>query len=131
MSGFDCDVIVVGLGPVGAALAALLVQQDLSVIAIDKDVDVYPMPRAAHFDHEIMRLFQHLLHVGHVPVSDVGTHHGVEFGSKGVDLGVEGHRREWIIRFAPGREESKMPTTCMNRTAVGSKIIDTVDKSVY
>ncbi len=60
MSGFDCDVIVVGLGPVGAALAALLVQQDLSVVAIDKDVDVYPMPRAAHFDHEIMRLFQQL-----------------------------------------------------------------------
>ncbi|HLZ84228.1 MAG TPA: bifunctional 3-(3-hydroxy-phenyl)propionate/3-hydroxycinnamic acid hydroxylase, partial [Caulobacteraceae bacterium] len=60
MSGFDCDVIVVGLGPVGAALAALLVQQDLSVVAIDKDLDVYPQPRAAHFDHEIMRLFQQL-----------------------------------------------------------------------
>jgi 3-(3-hydroxy-phenyl)propionate hydroxylase len=60
MSGFDCDLLVVGLGPVGAALAALLVQQDLSVIAVDKDVDVYPMPRAAHFDHEIMRLFQQL-----------------------------------------------------------------------
>ena len=60
MSGFDCDVLVVGLGPVGAALAALLVQQDLSVMAIDKDADVYPQPRAAHFDHEIMRLFQQL-----------------------------------------------------------------------
>ena len=60
MSGFDCDVLVVGLGPVGAAMAALLAQQDLSVVAIDKDVDVYPLPRAAHFDHEIMRLFQQL-----------------------------------------------------------------------
>ena len=60
MSGFDCDVLVVGLGPVGAAMVALLVQQDLSVVAIDKDAGVYPQPRAAHFDHEIMRLFQQL-----------------------------------------------------------------------
>ncbi len=57
---FDCDVLVVGLGPVGAALGALLVDESLSVIAIDKETDVYPLPRAARFDHEIMRLFQQL-----------------------------------------------------------------------
>ena len=34
-AGFDCDVLVVGLGPVGAAMAALLVQQGLRVTAID------------------------------------------------------------------------------------------------
>jgi len=57
---FDCDVLVAGLGPVGAAMAALLVRNNVSTIAIDKDTSVYPMPRAVHFDHEIMRLFQHL-----------------------------------------------------------------------
>ncbi|WP_374572028.1 bifunctional 3-(3-hydroxy-phenyl)propionate/3-hydroxycinnamic acid hydroxylase [Phenylobacterium sp.] len=57
---FDCDVLVVGLGPVGAAMAALLVRQGIDVIAIDKDTAVYPLPRAVHFDHEIMRLFQQL-----------------------------------------------------------------------
>jgi len=57
---FDCDVLVVGLGPVGAAVAALLVRQGVRVIAIDRDTVVYPLPRAVHFDHEIMRLFQHL-----------------------------------------------------------------------
>ena len=56
----DCDVLVVGLGPVGAALSALLADQGLSVVAIDRDSLVYPLPRAAHFDHEIMRLFQQL-----------------------------------------------------------------------
>jgi len=56
----DCDVLVVGLGPVGAALSALLVRRGVRVIAIDRDTDVYPLPRAAHFDHEIMRLFQQL-----------------------------------------------------------------------
>lgn len=57
---FDCDVLIAGLGPVGAALAALLVDEGLSVIGLERDKGVYPLPRAAHFDHEIMRLFQQL-----------------------------------------------------------------------
>ncbi|MDR3507331.1 MAG: FAD-dependent monooxygenase, partial [Caulobacteraceae bacterium] len=59
-AAFDCDVLIVGLGPVGAGLAALLSRQGVSTIAVDKDTEVYPLPRAAHFDHEIMRLFQQL-----------------------------------------------------------------------
>ncbi|MDO8297587.1 MAG: bifunctional 3-(3-hydroxy-phenyl)propionate/3-hydroxycinnamic acid hydroxylase [Caulobacter sp.] len=57
---YDCDVLVVGLGPVGAALCALLAREGVTAIAVEKDSDVYPLPRAAHFDHEIMRLFQKL-----------------------------------------------------------------------
>jgi len=60
VAGYDADVLVVGLGPVGAVLTALLAQRGVTVIAIDKDVEVYPLPRAVHFDHEIMRLFQQL-----------------------------------------------------------------------
>lgn len=56
----DCDVLIVGLGPVGAALAVMLADRGLRVIAVEKDVEVYPLPRAAHFDHEIMRLFQQM-----------------------------------------------------------------------
>jgi len=55
---FDCDVLVVGLGPTGALLATLLADAGVSTICVEKDLDVYPLPRAAHFDHEIMRLFQ-------------------------------------------------------------------------
>jgi 3-(3-hydroxy-phenyl)propionate hydroxylase len=57
---FDCDVLIVGLGPVGAAMAALLALEGVTTIAIDKDADIFPLPRAVHFDHEIMRLFQQL-----------------------------------------------------------------------
>ncbi len=58
--GHDTEVLIIGLGPVGAALAALLAQYGVSSLAVDKDAAVYPLPRAAHFDHEIMRLFQQL-----------------------------------------------------------------------
>jgi 3-(3-hydroxy-phenyl)propionate hydroxylase len=53
-------VLIVGLGPVGATLAALLGDAGIDVIAIDRSTEVYPLPRAAHFDHEIMRVFQQL-----------------------------------------------------------------------
>lgn len=56
----DCDVLVVGLGPVGATLCALLAREGVSAIAVEKETGIYPLPRAAHFDHEIMRLFQKL-----------------------------------------------------------------------
>ena len=54
----DCDLLVVGLGPVGDALAALGQIHGLSVIAIDRAPAPFPLPRAAVFDHEIMRIFQ-------------------------------------------------------------------------
>lgn len=57
---FDCDVLVVGLGPVGSTLTALLARRGVKVIAVERDAAVYPLPRAVHFDHEIMRLFQQL-----------------------------------------------------------------------
>lgn len=57
-NSFDCDLLVVGLGPAGDALAALASIQGLSVIAIDQAPNLFPLPRAAVFDHEIMRIFQ-------------------------------------------------------------------------
>jgi 3-(3-hydroxy-phenyl)propionate hydroxylase len=57
---FDADVLVVGLGPTGDVLAALLAQAGLSVVGIDREGDIYGAPRAAVFDHEIMRIFQSL-----------------------------------------------------------------------
>lgn len=54
------DVAIVGAGPVGTMLAALLGQYGLKVFIGDASSDVYPLPRAAVFDQEIMRLFQQL-----------------------------------------------------------------------
>lgn len=53
-----CDVVVVGLGPTGAMFANLLGPRGWSVVAIERDEDVYYAPRAVHFDDEAMRVFQ-------------------------------------------------------------------------
>lgn len=54
------DVAIVGLGPVGATLAALLGRAGVSTVVIDKADDIFPLPRAIGFDHEIMRVLQNL-----------------------------------------------------------------------
>ena len=53
-----CEVLIVGLGPVGVTLAALLGRMGVTVLAIEREPIVFPLPRAAHIDHEIMRIFQ-------------------------------------------------------------------------
>jgi 3-(3-hydroxy-phenyl)propionate hydroxylase len=52
------DVAIVGYGPVGALLANLLGQAGLSVLVIEKEQGIYPLPRAVHFDGEVMRVFE-------------------------------------------------------------------------
>lgn len=55
MTTTSCDVVVVGAGPVGSTLAALLAKRGLSVVVVERDIDVYPLPRAAHLDAETVR----------------------------------------------------------------------------
>jgi 3-(3-hydroxy-phenyl)propionate hydroxylase len=55
---FDCDVLIAGGGPTGVTLAVLLAQRGVNVIVAEKEADIYPLPRAAHIDHECMRILQ-------------------------------------------------------------------------
>jgi 3-(3-hydroxy-phenyl)propionate hydroxylase len=52
------DVIIIGYGPTGGTLASLLVKSNLSVMILEKEKSLYPLPRAVHFDDEIMRVFE-------------------------------------------------------------------------
>jgi len=56
----DCDVLIVGGGPTGVTLGLLLARGGVNTLVIDKAAEIYPLPRAAHIDHEIMRIFQEL-----------------------------------------------------------------------
>lgn len=49
------DVAVIGLGPVGMALAGLLGRRGLRVIGLERAPAIYPMPRAGHVDHTVLR----------------------------------------------------------------------------
>ena len=54
----DCDVLIAGGGPTGLTLAILLARRGLTVIVAEKEPAPYPLPRAAHIDHEGMRILQ-------------------------------------------------------------------------
>jgi 3-(3-hydroxy-phenyl)propionate hydroxylase len=46
------------MGPVGATLANLLALRDLHVLIVDREPEIYALPRAVQFDGECMRVFQ-------------------------------------------------------------------------
>lgn len=85
------DVIVAGLGPVGAAAAHFLGARGIRTLVIEKGAEPYTLPRAIHFDHEIMRLFQSAGLAGQIEPHVYSPAGAIFFGA---------HRRP-ISRFRP------------------------------
>jgi 3-(3-hydroxy-phenyl)propionate hydroxylase len=56
----DTEVVVVGLGPVGAVLAVLLGQRGRRVVVVERDLEPYPLPRAVAADDEVLRVLSGL-----------------------------------------------------------------------
>lgn len=54
------DVAIIGYGPVGATLANILGAAGLDVVVLEREAAAYHLPRAVHFDDEVMRVFQGL-----------------------------------------------------------------------
>ena len=54
------DLVVVGFGPTGAALAGLCARRGLAVVVVERDSEVFPLPRAVQIDHEGLRVLQEL-----------------------------------------------------------------------
>jgi 3-(3-hydroxy-phenyl)propionate hydroxylase len=50
-------VVIVGAGPTGAGAAILLAQRGIECLLLDRWREVYPLPRAVHFDDEVFRIF--------------------------------------------------------------------------
>jgi 2-polyprenyl-6-methoxyphenol hydroxylase-like FAD-dependent oxidoreductase/catechol 2,3-dioxygenase-like lactoylglutathione lyase family enzyme len=82
----DCEVAILGYGPVGQAMAALLGRAGHSVSVFERYEAIYPLPRAVHFDHEIMRLMQ-LLGIAEDLAADLYPIRAYEwFGSDGAPI---------------------------------------------
>jgi 2-polyprenyl-6-methoxyphenol hydroxylase-like FAD-dependent oxidoreductase len=60
MAQLDADVVIAGFGPVGQALSLALGQAGHQVLVVERHEQMWPLPRAGHFDHEVMRIFQGL-----------------------------------------------------------------------
>jgi 2-polyprenyl-6-methoxyphenol hydroxylase-like FAD-dependent oxidoreductase len=56
----DVDVAIVGFGPVGQTLAALLGRKGHRVAAVERYRDIYPLPRAVRIDGEVLRAMQNI-----------------------------------------------------------------------
>ena len=56
----DFDITIVGYGPVGQTAAAILGRLGYRVAVVERWDAIYTLSRAAHVDHEIMRIFQSL-----------------------------------------------------------------------
>mgnify|MGYP001353341354 FL=1 len=54
----DYDVAIIGLGPVGSFAALLLEKRGLKVLAIDKDKEIYSLPRAVSISDQGLRMAQ-------------------------------------------------------------------------
>lgn len=52
------DVLVVGFGPVGAAISNLLGRYGAQVLAVDQATEIFPKPRAISLDNEALRVLQ-------------------------------------------------------------------------
>ena len=55
-----CDVAIVGAGPVGATAANLLGLRRIETVIVERETVVHDVPRAVHFDDEVMRTWQYL-----------------------------------------------------------------------
>jgi 3-(3-hydroxy-phenyl)propionate hydroxylase len=54
----DCDVLIVGLGPIGAAIAALLGRYGVRTVAVEREKQILMAPRAIALDNEALRILQ-------------------------------------------------------------------------
>ena len=70
----DVDVLVAGLGPVGAVAAHLLGAAGVRTLVVERDSEPYPLPRAIAFDGEILRILEGLALPGGLPAMNAHQH---------------------------------------------------------
>lgn len=54
----EIDILIVGLGPIGAAIAVLLGRYGMRTLAVDVADDIFKAPRAIALDNEALRILQ-------------------------------------------------------------------------
>lgn len=107
------DIAIAGFGPSGAVAAALLGQAGHCVLVCDRSAEIYPLPRAAALDHEILRVFQKL------GLADAIAPHTEPF-TDSCFYGVEGQLIRRMTMLAPPYPQGWTPSAVFNQPAVES-----------
>jgi 3-(3-hydroxy-phenyl)propionate hydroxylase len=109
------DVAIIGFGPTGATLAALLGTRGLRVAVFDRYREIYPKPRAVGMDHEVMRVLQ-----------QIGVSHLVEATSRDypptIYQGVDGRTIQEIVPMAPPYVLSWPPASSFDQPALEANL---------
>jgi 3-(3-hydroxy-phenyl)propionate hydroxylase len=96
-SVIQTEVLVVGHGPVGAALSCFLGQMGIGTLIIDKAAGILNMPRAIALDNEALRILQHAGLADDAfekrPIQEVLMHspYAHLFGKACTKGGIDGH----------------------------------------
>jgi 3-(3-hydroxy-phenyl)propionate hydroxylase len=97
MSGDErYDVLIVGAGPVGSAAANIAAAHGLRALLVDEAEEVFPLPRAIHFDADIMRILQFAGLADRIEPITRATTGGVHLGCDGQPI------REFRVPDVPG-----------------------------
>ena len=90
------DVLIAGAGPVGSAAANIAAAHGLRCLLIDEATEVFPLPRAIHFDADVMRIFQFAGLAERIEPITRATSGGVHFGADHEPI------REFRVKDEPG-----------------------------
>jgi 2-polyprenyl-6-methoxyphenol hydroxylase-like FAD-dependent oxidoreductase len=100
MSAIDTDVLIVGYGPVGQTMAALLARRGHRVEVYERFAELYDLPRAVYFDDEIMQVWQALGIAEELDVLPVNTYEW--FGADGEAIVRMEHPAVGLSGWEPG-----------------------------
>jgi 2-polyprenyl-6-methoxyphenol hydroxylase-like FAD-dependent oxidoreductase len=100
MSTIDTDVLIVGYGPVGQTMAALLARRGHRVEVYERFAELYDLPRAVYFDDEIMQVWQALGIADELDVLPVNTYEW--FGADGEPIVRMEHPAVGLSGWEPG-----------------------------
>jgi 3-(3-hydroxy-phenyl)propionate hydroxylase len=82
----QCDVAIIGAGPIGLMLANLLAAADIEVAVIERNDGLVGLPRAIAYDVETLRLFAQVGLFEAIAPGLIQSPHVVYFNARGVKL---------------------------------------------
>lgn len=129
------SILVVGYGPVGAAIGCLLGRHGVQTLVIDKAVDILTHPRAIALDNEALRILQMVgldedaFERVAIPVVRMHSPYVGHFGQVNSAGCIDGHAK-LVTFFQPDLERAlrrQVAAAPSVRTACGVELLELVD----